>query len=300
MKIVITGADGFVGGHLIPKLLDDKHEIFLIGGNIDSLKRRFGETHLYLSFIKLDQNELIDKLIKFSPDIVVNLAAFSTSTDTYDDLQNLFSANILFLGKILDALKNVNLKLFIYTGSSTEHAKNDNSIDPVYLYSATKSAGRAILKYYSEIYNFKNISINPYNIYGEFGTQNKVLDLICDSLNSATPINLTPGNQVLDFINVDDVAKLYVSVIEKFATIPNNSILPAGTGTGHSLKEIAAIIEAISDKKVNINWGGISYRKKDTVYSVADILLTKRVCGWEPSIDINEGLKRLLKGKANN
>jgi nucleoside-diphosphate-sugar epimerase len=299
MRIIVTGADGFVGGYLIPKLLEKKNELLLIGRDIGILKRSYGENVLYFSFIRMEQSELVEEIAKFSPDTVIHLASFSTSSDTYDDMENLFFANILFLGKLLDALKYVKLKLFIYTGSSTEYAKGDNNFDPTYLYSATKTAGRSILRYYSEIYNFKNISINPYNIYGEFDTRIKVLDLIYDSLYSSTPIKLTQGNQILDFIHVDDVVRLYISVYEGFETIPNNSILSAGTGTGHSLKEIASIFETLSSKKANIIWGGVDYRKKDTMFSVADISLTMKVCSWEPTISIKDGLRRFLEGKTD-
>lgn len=299
MKVLVTGADGSLAQSLIPILYKKKHSLSLIGKDIVLMKQLYGVSTNIHSYLNLEQFELRNIIESFQPDILIHLSAYSTASDEFDDMIKLFSANLLFLGKILDALKNVNLKLFIYTGSSTEYAKGDDTINPAYLYSATKTAGRTILKYYSEIYNFKNISINPYSIYGGTDTRKKVLDLIYDSLNSAIPINLTQGNQVLDFIHVDDIAKLYISVIERFASISNNSILQAGTGVGHSLKKIAALIETISGKKANINWGGVDYRKKDIMFSVADILMTKRACCWEPSINIYEGLRRLLKEKSN-
>jgi len=300
MKIIVTGADGFVGEYLIPRLIKDKHELFLIGNDIESLKERHGNNNLCLSYIDLDQNKLIDKINKFSPETVIHLAAFSTASDAFTDMENLFSANILFLGKILDALKKTNLKSFIYTGSSTEYSKGDDLFNPAYLYSATKTAGRSILNYYSDIYNFKSIFITPYNVYGGINPKKKIIDLLYDSLNSDSPVDTTKGNQELDFIHIIDLVDLYCKIIDNLNVIPNNTNFKAGTGVGHSLRELAALLERFSGKETNINWGGIPYRTKDTMYAVANISNQKEILNWNHQINLEQGVRMFLETKAKS
>jgi nucleoside-diphosphate-sugar epimerase len=245
-----------------------------------------------LSKTKFEQN-----IIKFSPEVVIHLAAYSTASDSYEDMECLINANILFLGKVLDALKSTNLKCFIYTGSSTEYHLGDGVINPSYLYSATKTAGRSILDYYADVYDFKSIFITPYTVYGGITAQKKIIDILFDSLDSDKPINITPGEQTLDFIHVLDLADLYCKVINNISTIPNKTNFHAGNGEGHTLRQLAALLEKASRKKTNLNWGGISYRKKDTMYSVANTNQQRELLNWHPSIDLTKGIKMYLEIK---
>lgn len=294
-KIIITGADGFVGRNLIPKLIEKKYKLLLIGSNKVSLDRVYNEITLNFSYIDLNQSEMEDAFLKFKPDFLINLAAYSTSSDSFDNLKKLYTANILYLGKILDALKHTGLQTFVYVGSSTEFLNGSRKYDPAYLYSATKSAGREILNYYSKTYGFKTITITPYNIYGGDNTQKKIIDLLISSLKSQSAIDITLGNQSLDFIHINDIVDLFINVIEKEAIIPNNTDFHAGTGVATNLKDIASILERISGKQTNINWGGVPYRKRDTMYSVANISLQKQLLNWEPSVSIESGLEIILK-----
>jgi len=297
MRILITGADGFIGSHLIPLLIENNHKLCLIGGNKKRLVNLYNNVSKCFSFVDLEQKALIEMLTEFSPEIAINLAGYSTSGDSYEDMELLFDANISFLGKILDALKNLNLKCFIYAGSSTEYYRGDDVFNPAYLYSATKTAGRSILNYYSDAYRFKSIFVTIYNVYGEAGPQRKVIDILCDSLDSEFPVNTTYGEQVLDFIHVSDLARLFIAIIENTHIIADKTNFHAGTGKGTLVRNLARLLEKESRKKANINWGGIPYREKDTMYSVADISEQKEMLGWEPMIGLEEGIIMYLKSK---
>ena len=299
MRILVTGADGFIGSHLIPVLIENNHKLCLIGGDKKRLLNLCNNNSLCFSFAGLGQKTLIKKITEFSPEIVINLAGYSTSGDGYDDMERLFSVNIFFLGKILDTLKNINLKCFIYIGSSTEYFREDGILNPAYLYSATKTAGRSILSYYSDVYEFKSIFITPYNVYGE-GSNGKIIDILSDSLDSEVPVNTTYGEQILDFIHVSDLTRLFIMIIENLGIIPDRTNFNAGTGEGTSVRKLAELLEIATKKQTNINWGGIPYRKKDTMHSIADISKQKVLFGWEPLIGIDEGIIRYLESKERN
>lgn len=294
MRILVTGADGFVAGYLIPKLHEDKHELFLIGGCKQVLKKKYGSFSICLSYLDFKQEKLNQIVTKFSPEVVIHLAAYSTPSDSYSDMKRLFTANILFVGKILDALKRTKLKCFIYTGSCTEYYKGDGIFNPTYLYSATKTAGRSILDYYSETYNYKTIFVVPYTVYGGINAQKKIIDILYDSLNSDFPVNTTFGEQVLDFIHVLDLVELYLKILDHIDLIPDKTNFHAGTGKGNTIRELVAILEKNSNKKANINWGGIPYRKKDTMFAIADIKKQQELFNWQPRIELNKGVRMYL------
>ncbi len=297
MKVLVTGADGFVGGHLVKKLKEKNHKLFLIGEFVDKLKEIPDDKDSYLSYLNLDQTELINRIKSFYPEVVINLAAYSTSSDSYTDMEKLLNANIFFLSRLLDSIKEIKLKGFIYTGSSTEYFRNDKILNSAYLYSASKSAGRSILDYYSDVYGFKSVFVTPYNIYGTISRQKKIIDFLYDSLNSSDPVNTTNGEQILDFIHVEDIAELYIRIINEFDNIPDNTEFFAGTGKGTSIRQLAGLFELLTGKKANINWGGIPYRKKDLIYSVADTRKMEELLNWIPSVDLKTGLTLYLKSK---
>ena len=300
MNIIITGADGFVGTNLCIKLKKTRHRLLLIGKDIHKLQEISNNPQDCYNYEDLAQLQMKDLFESFMPESFIHLAAYSTASDEYADMELLINANISYLAKVLDALKNTGLKTFIYTGSFAEFYKGDSVFDPAYLYTATKTAGRSIVKYYSETYNFKFLSICPYTVYGGIDTSKKIIDFLYDSLGDVSPTDITSGEQILDFIHVFDLANLYITVVEENNKVPNGSIFYAGTGTGHTLKDLVDFLEKESGLKTNLNWGGRNYRKRDVMYAVADITLQKDLFKWKPRISLEQGVKLYLSTKFMN
>jgi nucleoside-diphosphate-sugar epimerase len=223
------------------------------------------------------------------------LASYLTESDQLNDIEKLIDVNILFLSKVLNAVRKTELKLFINTGTFAEYHKGDDELLPAYFYAATKTASRAIVDYYANAYNFKQITIVPFTIYGGNDSQKKIIDIIFDSINSEIPLDLSPGDQVLDFIHVDDVTDFYILLLNNEEVIRSKSIYKIGTGKGHNLKQVADLIEVITKQKTNINWGGKSYRKSDIMFAVADIKFQKNEFYWGPKITLIEGIKKLKR-----
>jgi nucleoside-diphosphate-sugar epimerase len=294
MNVIITGSTGFVGRHLVPKLIFEKHQILELTRSIDFSNQLYGEnTQKFL--IDEDQNVLVSTIEEFKPDVIIHLASFLTSSDDYSSLNKLLETNISFFCRLLDAIKNVNLKLFVNTGTFAEYFSGDDDFDPAYLYAATKTASRSFLDYYSKVYSFKHTTVVPYTIYGGKDTQKKIIDIISDSITSNTPIDLSPGEQVLDFIHVDDVTDFYILLVKNLNKLSQKTNFLLGTGIGHTLIQVAQIIEDISKHKTNINWGGKDYRPSDVMYAVADISEINNTFQWNPKINLIEGIQKLMK-----
>lgn len=294
MKILVTGADSFVGSYLIPQLIEKHYQLLLIGGNSNALKKKYNHV-IVISHLEISQEYLRNQIVEFKPDVVVHLAAYSTPTDEYSDLNKLFEANILFLGKILDALKNTPTKLFINTGSFAEYFEGGDLLDPAYLYTATKNAARFIIQYYASAYNYKYCTVCPYSLYGGIDTRKKVMDYLYESLNAKSPVDTTSGEQVLDFIHINDLVDLYLSIIDNIEQVPDKTTFHAGTGIGHTIKDVINYMEQATGKTANINWGGRDYRRRDIMYSIADNSFQKKLFGWNPKIKFEKGIKMYLE-----
>jgi CDP-paratose synthetase len=294
MNILISGSTGFIGKHLLNSLLSNNKI------NIGILIRNFDKANELnvkkLVIININIADWKTKIKEFNPYIVIHLAAYLTSSDDEVSISKLIDGNITFGSHILDALKNTNIKYFINTGTSTEYRINSNETHPTYLYSATKSAFRNILKYYQTLIDFKIINIIPYSIYGGEDTQKKLIDFIFQSTQDNNPINMSPGEQVLDFIHIVDVVDFFNELINNINNIKENyTELQLGTSIGTTPKKLASIIESVLKTKANINWGGIPYRHSDTMYSVADISTTCSLFKWNPNITLEKGVDMYIK-----
>lgn len=292
-KILITGSTGFIGRHLMPKLINEGYEILEVTRDISKSKKLFRNS---TNKLLVEDEDFKEKVICFQPKIVIHLASYLTSSDNWYDVEKLVNSNILFLSKVLDAVSSVDLKLFINTGTFAEYFKGNDELLPAYFYAATKTASRAIVDYYSNSYNFKQSTIIPYTIYGGEDSQKKIIDIIYESIFSEKLIDLTPGEQVLDFIHIEDVTNFYISIIKKRKELSLKTTFKLGTGVGYSIKEVAQLIENSTNKKVNINWGGKPYRKSDVMYAVANILEIDKVYDSK-MICFKEGINLYLNGK---
>lgn len=293
MNILVTGSTGFVGRYLVSKLIFEKHQILELTRDLHVSTQLYGNnTQKHL--IDDDQNTFAEVVEVFKPDVVIHLASYLTSQDDYSALNKLLDSNITFFCRLLDALKNIDLKLFVNTGTFAEYYKGDDVFDPAYLYAATKTASRSFLDYYSKVYNFKQTTVVPYTIYGGTDTQKKVIDYIYDSTSSDIPVDMSPGEQVLDFIHIEDVTNFYVEIIGSIDKLPIKSNFKLGTGEGHTLKNVAELIETISGRKTNINWGGKAYRLSDVMYAVAE---PSKLINWVPVLNLESGIRNYLNTK---
>ena len=122
-------------------------------------------------------------------------------------------------------------------------------------------------------------------------TVKRLLDYIYESLDAPEPVNMTGGEQVLDFVHVSDVASFFVQSIvnfERFIKLNNGENIHLGTGIGHTIREVASVIESKTGKKANINWGALSYRERDIMYAVAPVGKNYDKIGWKANINITQ------------
>lgn len=299
MKVALTGITGFVGQNLMPMLARECPEIKLMTLNIDVAEAEsLYPNNKYPNCIHIHTSEL-SRLIEFNPDITLHLATITTPRNDTAIIKPMIAANVEFGVLLLDALsKCSNMKLFVNTGSFAEYRYGPGTFDSAYLYTASKTAFRAFVDYYSKLAGFNYITAVPYSIYGGKMTVKRIMDYIRESMDSAEPMKMTGGEQILDFIYVDDIAGFFVYVVKNCKLFSDKSANGAeihlGTGRGTSIKEVAAMMEAISGQKCNIQWGALPYRERDTMYAVAPVSINMRYCSWRAEIGLHQGLLSFL------
>ncbi|BBO66726.1 CDP-abequose synthase [Desulfosarcina alkanivorans] len=294
MKILITGATGFVGKHLIPELLKKGYECALLGRKMGRLVSSYG---LNATLIEYEPQSFayVKDVRDFNPRAAIHLAGYLTSNDDRETVEGLLEANIAFSARLCGALEQTDVGLIINTGSFSEYSHGDGSLEPAYFYSATKTAARHLVEYFGGKNGWRVVHVVPYTIYGPGGTGKKVMDYLIDSTLSEKPVDMTDGEQILDFIYIDDLVDFYCKLLENRHVIrPGVSEYHIGTGKGTRIRKLAEIIQNVSGKKANVSWGKRAYRPRDIFHAVAPIESAVKDIGWFPRVDLKEGVERLI------
>lgn len=292
MKILVTGANGFIGQNLVKVLLDKNYEVHCIV-RVDSNTSNISQN---ITIFKYDQN--IDGLIEYFNeqkfDGLIHLASLFLATHTKNDISNLISSNIKFGTELLEACKISDVKWFINTGTFWQNYENED-YNPVNLYASTKEAFENIAKYYTETSNliFTNIKLN--DTFGANDTRNKVFNLWNKIAKSGETLEMSAGEQIIDISYIDDVVLAYEVLITHLSSDQKEDFkskeFVVTNNEKYSLKELSKLFEEATNTKLSIKWGARPYREREVMipYNNGEI-----VPNWKQKYTLKEAIKKTI------
>lgn len=276
MRIILTGSSGYLGRHLIKRLLSRNDDLLCIlrrqSDFIDSMKDK-------LSFAYIDDNDLVETFEKFNANAVFHLAcSYEVAGNNESDILN---SNFLLPLGLLFKLK-VSKHLFISTSL------------PKYLnaYTLSKNHLSEWGKYYSDKYGFDFYTILLENFYGEDEPQNRFIPCVIKKLKNNEDIDLTEGTQRRDFIYVKDAINGLVKILD--CNLKGYHDIPLGSGDWVSIKELIEYLKTVTNSKSILNFGALEKRKNEPE-SIADLALMHSI-GFEVEYDWKLGMKKIVLG----
>jgi CDP-paratose synthetase len=294
MKLFITGATGFIGSNLSKKILADGNELFFT--LLPNEANPFEGDERVKSYLLNNNNiySLIDFLKSNQIEGIIHLASFIQSGNhNSDDIEKLIDTNLKFSALVLEAAVKAGVKWFINTGTYWQHYNNAD-YSPVNLYAATKQAFMTIGKYYWETNKINFNTIMLFDTYGPNDTRPKIFNLWKLIAQSGETINMSPGEQLIDISHVDDIVSAFymlsVHLQNLHHDVKNGDVFVVKAKKRYTLKQLAFIFEVTNKSKLNINWGGNKYREREVMIPWES---DKVVPGWEPQIDIQQGINQL-------
>ncbi len=290
-NILLTGATGFIGKHLLRRLIEGKdYQVTILvrdRSNLDLIKNFKDKVFIHKYNSDYDS---IDKLFKNGKfDYVFHLAAISCYDHKPEGISNMIDSNIKFGTFILEAMKKYGCKYFINTSTYWQNYQNQN-YEPICLYASTKKAFEDIIDYYCMDQKIKAISLKLYDVYGYDDHRKKLLNTLLTKQNNNS-INLTKGEQKLYMVFIDDVIDAYLVAMSVIKTDKKKHGIYGVYGKEkHSLLEAIKVAEKVANKKFIINFGAKEYNK----FQIMDSFGINKLPGWEAKTSLQEGLKTMI------
>lgn len=290
-NIVVTGATGFVGSNLVRFLLQKDFKIYVIlrtDSDLSNLTDIEGDIEIFRYDNQI--NHLIDFFTVVKPLSVFHLASNFIAEHESHQIDSLVQSNITFGLHLLETMKVSGVQQLINTGTSWQHYNNED-YNPVCLYAATKQAFESLIDYYVQAEGFKVITLKLFDTYGETDTRPKLINLLNKFADENTELNMSAGEQFLNLVHISDVCEAFYVASQLIDTeeYQGHHSFAVSSDRNYKLKEIIELFEAVSGKKIKVNWGGKPYRKRE-VMSVWNKGLGLPY--WKPSITLEEGLTR--------
>ncbi len=326
--ILVTGASGFIGSFLIDTLLKNYDGIKIIG--IDNLNNYYDvnlkiarleniQKYKNFKYIKEDisnKNSIFNIFKKYSPDIVINLAAQAGVRYSITNPDAYIQSNIIGFYNILEACRNYPVKHLVYASSSSVYGANkkipysvDDNVDcPVSLYAATKKSNELLAYSYSKLYDIKATGLRFFTVYGPAGRPDMAyFDFTNKMVNKEEIYIYNYGNCKRDFTYIDDIITGITRVIQKYPNKDENGVRHKIYNIGNSSPE--NLLDFIEILKKNLIETGVlpidydleRYKKLvpmqpgDVEITYADVNEMKSDFGFKPKTSLNEGLHKFAQ-----
>lgn len=295
-KIIVTGGAGFIGSHLVERLVELKYNVIVIDDLSNGSLQNIKKVKQNIKFLKTDLNS--KKIFKYFKNVeaVFHLAALADIVPSIENPKKYFYANVSATENILNISIKNNVKKFIYAASSScygipnKYPTNENTIlDPQYPYALSKKMGEDLVMHYGKIYKLNVCSLRLFNVYGPrsrtSGTYGAVFGVFLKQKLMNMPFTIVGnGKQKRDFTFVYDVVNAFLKAF--ISKKSNNQIFNVGSGAASSVNKIAHLLKG---KKVHI-----PKRPGEPNLTFADIKKIKDTLKWVPKYKIEHGVKILI------
>ncbi|MFC0271939.1 dTDP-glucose 4,6-dehydratase [Metabacillus herbersteinensis] len=306
MKILVTGGAGFIGRWVVKQLLNDDHQVWVLDNlsnglkeNLENLKKH----SCFKGFIEGDIKDqiLLETLFLNNFDLCYHLAASIDVQDSIENPKATFENDTVGTFHILEQCKKHQVKLvFVSTCMVYGHAsspygiKEIDPIKPVSPYAAAKIAAENMVLSYYYSYNLPTVVIRPFNTYGPYqktGGEGGVVSIfIKKKLDGKLLYVYGNGTQTRDLLYVEDCARFVVQ--SGYSNKVNGEIINAGLGRDITVNELAALI--IKDVSM-IEHVQHPHPQSEIPKLLCNYDKAKRLLGWEPKVNMEEGIKRTEK-----
>lgn len=298
MVSLVTGGCGFIGSHIVDRLISEGHEVRVIDnfttGRPQNLEHQKGNQRLTIYQKDIRNKEDIEPVFQ-DVDYVFHIAALADIVPSIQKPWEYYSSNVLGTYNVVECANNANIKKLVYAASSSCYGipdefptKETAEIRPQYPYALTKRLGEETVLHWGQVYGLPVVTLRLFNVYGTrsrtSGTYGAVFGVFLAQKLAGKPFTVVgTGEQTRDFTYVTDVADAFYT-----ASISDvvNETFNVGSGGTYSVNRLC---ELLGGEIVHI-----PKRPGEPDCTFANIEKIKRVLGWQAKISFEEGVSEIL------
>ncbi len=326
MKILVTGAAGFIGFHLSNLLLDRDYQIIGIDNLNNYYDPKLKENRLTILYQKnnfifhkvdLKDKPSVDNIFKtYKPDYVINLAAQAGVRYSIENPNAYVDSNLIGFMNILEACRCYSVKHLLYASSSsvyggnkvTPFSANHNVDHPVSLYAATKKSNELMAHTYSHLYGIPTTGLRFFTVYGPWGRPDMAYFSFAKDILSGKPIKVfNHGMMERDFTYIDDIVEGVCKLIDRIPSANKDwdeskddlstsfapyKIYNIGNNRPVQLMKFINALESALGKEAEKNY--MDMQPGDVLRTYADVSDLEKDINFKPSTSIEEGLQKFV------
>jgi nucleoside-diphosphate-sugar epimerase len=296
MKILLTGATGFLGSHIAEELIENGHDLILTKRQSSNLWRCESFVNK-VYWVNTDSKSWIKETLKFCPEIIINSAWNGVSAGNREEWGTQVE-NINFQQQLLELASNVKLKRFIGIGSQAEYGEFHERIDETFLpnpstaYGATKLAASIILSTFCNTHQIGWYWFRLFSCFGERESENWLIPATIKNILTKDSMDLTPGEQEYSYMYIKDVARFILTAVESTA---QSGIYHIAADKCRTLKEILNFIKDYLNPQFKLNFGALPYRIGQSMINASFIDKTTTAFGKIDPSDFKEKLIQTIE-----
>jgi UDP-glucose-4-epimerase GalE len=309
MKVLVTGGGGFIGSHIVKQLIEAGHEP-MVYDDFSTNKRseELASVEVIEGDVR-DSKKLLESLS--GVDAVIHMAAFISVEESVKDPLKYMENNVLGAGSVLTAMRETGVKKIVFSSSATVYGEpkslpitEDFPLSAANPYAASKVASEAICESFFQTDGFDVSILRYFNPYGPGEAHDPETHAIPNFIKAAMEKKPIPlywkGEQVRDFIFVEDLAAAHISVLDLSdykqglnSASPKFNVFNVGTEKGVKIIDAVNVISDILGYSLEVEDKGD--RKGDVMANYASSEKLKSATGWEAKVGLEEGLKKTVE-----
>ena len=300
IRVLVTGAAGFIGSHLSRELVRRNAEVFLIdrpGTSITRIEDILDKVRVHYVDIT-DFSSLKNSIREIRPEKIFHLAAYVDVTRDWNIVDEMINVNIKGTLNLLKSLDGVDYDCFVNTGTCEEYGDNpapfyeDQVPNPVSPYSASKVSATMFCQMLHRTMNLPIVTVRPLLTYGPGQESQMLIPSLIKSVLKGKSFKMTKGEQTRQFNYIDDVVEGFILA----GTTPEaiGEVINLGSGAEYRIKDVAKMILNLMGNPIKLEIGALPYRPGETMHFYCSNEKAKKILGWRPMVPLKVGLKRTI------
>jgi len=305
-SILVTGASGFLGSHVVRELVNDGVRVAVAVRPSAKLWRLEAMSVSPARWSRIDFDLADDTSINAAfataqPTTIIHCAAYGVGYGE-QDLSLAVRNNVIGVARMIEAAADAKVARFVHIGTCYEYGSHADPISesatlrPRGIYGTTKASGSLVALDRAASLGVNLAVLRPFGMYGPFEEHTKVVPQMLNASRTKTRLPMTLGAQVRDYTFVGDIATVIYAVAKGDHFRPGG-IFNVGSGAPITLRQLGVATEATIGTSGYLDWGAREYRKDEMMSLVADTSAIHLATGWSPTTSLQFGLRQVADAR---